>query len=100
MQIGDAPVDDEQRYAQARKRVQELKGFYTHATVFVLVNVVLIVIDVATGSGWWFFWPLLGWGIGLTAHGVNIFGISGRFGSDWEERKIRELMDKNQRSQD
>lgn len=91
-------MDDEQRYAQARKRVQALKGFYTHATVFVLVNVVLIVIDVATGNGWWFYWPLLGWGIGLAVHGVNVFGIAGRFGSDWEERKVQEIVERDKRS--
>lgn len=37
---------------------------------------------------------LLGWGIGLVAHGAYALG-SGRFlGEAWQERKIREEMDR------
>jgi hypothetical protein len=88
-------VDQEQqRYERARKRVQALKGFYIHAVTYVLVNIGLFVINLMTGGGWWFFWPLIGWGIGLAAHGLNVFGFGGVLGQDWEERKTREFMDK------
>jgi hypothetical protein len=42
----------------------------------------------------WFYWPLLGWGIGVTAHGFSVYGIIGLFGKEWEEKKIREIMEK------
>jgi hypothetical protein len=87
---------EQQRYQRARERVQALKGFYTHATAFILVNIGLVVINLLTGGGWWFYWPLIFWGIGLGIHALNVFGLSGRFGQDWEERKTRELMDKDQ----
>ena len=48
--------------------------FIRHAMFYVLVNVMLFVIDLATGNGWWFFWPLLGWGIGLGFQAVSVFG--------------------------
>ena len=88
--------DDEQRYQRAHARVQALKGFYTHATVYVLVNIGLFVINLLTGGGWWFYWPLIGWGIGLGAHALGVFGFggSGPWGQDWEERKTREMMEK------
>jgi hypothetical protein len=85
-----------QRYQRAHARVQALKGFYTHATAYVLVNVALFVINLVTGGGWWFYWPLVFWGIGLGVHALMVFGLGGRFGQDWEERKTRELMDKDQ----
>ncbi len=87
---------EQQRYERARKRVQALKGFYIHATAFVLVNIALFGINVLVGGGWWFYWPLLGWGIGLGAHALGVFGFGGGgpWGRDWEERKIREMMDK------
>ncbi len=95
---GEEPDMDQeqQRYEQARKRVQALKGFYIHATAFVLVNIALFGINVLVGGGWWFYWPLLGWGIGLGAHALGVFGFGGGgpWGRDWEERKIREMMDK------
>lgn len=86
-------VDD--RYKRARERVQELRGFWIHLTFFILVNAFLIALNLLTSPDTlWFFYPLLGWGIGLTGHAVSIFGLGGWLGKDWEERKIRELMDK------
>ena len=42
----------------------------------------------------WFYWPLLGWGIGVLFHGMKVFNYSPFFNKDWEERKIKEYMDK------
>jgi fatty acid desaturase len=89
--------EQQQRYERVRARVKEIKGFYTHAAVFVLVNIGLFLINLQAGGGWWFFWPLLFWGIGLGVHAVNVFGFGGTLSRDWEERKTRELMDKEDR---
>jgi hypothetical protein len=93
----EATLDSEQRrYERAQGRVKELKGFYTHATAYVLVNIGLFVINLLTGGGWWFYWPLLGWGIGLGIHALSVFAFGGGpFSRDWEERKTRELMDRD-----
>lgn len=93
-------MDEEQRYTRARERVEQLKGFYTHAAVFVLINIGLFIIDFVTGNGWWFYWALIGWGIGLVAHGANTYGVTGVFGADWEERKTREIMEKDEQTHD
>jgi hypothetical protein len=73
--------DQQQRYERARARVQAIKGFYVHASVFVVVNLGLFVINALTtglgGGVWWFYWPLLGWGIGLGAHALGVFGFGG-----------------------
>ncbi len=91
-------MDSEQqrRYDRAHARVQDLKGFYTHATAYVLVNIGLFVINLLTGGGWWFYWPLIGWGIGLGLHAFGVFGFGGGgpWGREWEEQKMREMMDK------
>jgi hypothetical protein len=52
----------------------------------------LVVNLLTTPQSLWFFVPLLGWGIGLAAHAIAVFGIGGALGRDWEERKIRELL--------
>jgi hypothetical protein len=66
--------DDRARYERARRRVQELRAFYVHLTVFVAVNILLHVINFATAPGvYWAFWPLLGWGIGLLAHALATY---------------------------
>jgi hypothetical protein len=97
--------DRQQRYERTRARVQAIKGFYIHVSAFVVVNIALFVINALTGGlaggEWWFYWPLIGWGIGLGAHALGVFGFSGGggpLGQDWEERKIREMMDKERES--
>jgi len=88
-------MQDPERYERARKRVLQIKGFYIHATVYVLVNALLAMINLETSRGEiWFLWPLFGWGIGLAAHGVAVFGFGGLWGPEWEERKIREIVEK------
>jgi 2TM domain len=82
-------------YRRARRRVREIRGFYVHVAVFVAVNILLHLINfVATPKVYWAFWPLVGWGIGLLAHGLAAYRWMPFLGKDWEERKIRELMDK------
>jgi hypothetical protein len=71
---------EQQRYERARARVKELKGFYTNATAFVLVNIGLFVINLLAGGGWWFFWPLIGWGLGLGVYTLNVLGFRGTAG--------------------
>ena len=103
LRAGEQPTRDEEqrRYERAHARVQVIKGFYVHAMAFVVVNVALLALNALVGGVWWFYWPLIGWGIGLGAHALGVFGFSdggGPLGRDWEERKIRELVDKERGS--
>ena len=88
-------MDEDTRYRRARERVAALRGFYTHLAVFILVNAGLLTINLlATPGNWWFYWPLLGWGMGLAAHALTVYGAGGRWGREWEERRIREEMER------
>ena len=91
-------MSEEDRYQEAKKRVTEIKSFYSHLFIFVVVNVALFLINLATSPGaWWFYWPLFGWGIGIAAHAFSVFGTGGRLGREWEQRKIKEIMEKDKR---
>ncbi len=47
----------------------EKRDFLIHLVVYVLVNAMLIAINfIYSPEAIWFFYPLLGWGIGITAH--------------------------------
>jgi hypothetical protein len=35
----------------------------------------------------------MGWGFGLLIHGMEAFGYNPLWGKNWEEKKIKELMD-------
>jgi hypothetical protein len=94
----DGTLVEAEHRARARKRVEELRGFYVHAAIFAIVNAALFTIDWFASPGTtWFYWPLLGWGVGFAAHAVvTLFG--GPFGADWEERKTRELAERYRRA--
>ena len=83
------------RYQAARRRVARMKEFYGHLLVYAIVNAGLFGIDTLTPGEAWFHWPLLGWGVGLAAHWATVFGPQRRFGADWEQRKIQQLMQRD-----
>lgn len=88
-------MNEEERYQEAKKRVEELKGFYTHLGIYLIFAAGAILFWVMTGARGWFYWPLLFWGIGLAIHALTIFVTEGRLGRAWEERKLRELMEQD-----
>ena len=62
----------------ARKTVNARMGFFIHLTAFLVVNALLVFINLTTSPGrLWFYWPLLGWGIGIIAHAVATFWLPG-----------------------
>jgi hypothetical protein len=82
---------DNNSYYKAKQRVKEIKEFYGNLISYCVVMPFLIFINYYTFWGFqWFWFPLFGWGLGLTIHGFSVFG----YGVNWEERKIKELMDK------
>lgn len=89
---------DEERYQKAQKRVNEIKGFYRNLISYIVVNLGFLAINLLTSPGHlWFYWPMLGWGIGVLFHGMKVFDCMPFFGKDWEEQKIKEFMEKEKR---
>tara|TARA_R110002051_G_scaffold132697_1_gene206292 strand:+ start:11082 stop:11411 length:330 start_codon:yes stop_codon:yes gene_type:complete len=93
---------------RAKRRVAELKGFYVHLTVYIIVNVCITVfiIGASMSNGTTFidaFWnfgnfatPFF-WGIGLFFHAMKVFSFYPFFGKDWEERQIQKYMEEDKR---
>lgn len=92
--------NEEERYRRVKARVNELKDFYQHLAAYVTVNLFLLLIDVVTGGGWWFQFVAFFWGLGVIVHGIEVFGTNGLFDQNWEERKIREVMEREKRKND
>jgi len=90
--------EKEEAYLRAKKRVKAIVGFYWHLASYVIVNVFLIILITSSGVKFFSFGTFstaFFWGIGLAFHFVGVFGPSFFFGNNWEERKIKELMDKD-----
>ena len=87
---------EDKRYVKARERVQAIKGFYSNLLSYAIVIPVLAYINYRTTDFPWVIFPMLGWGFGVLAHGMEAFGYSPFTGRKWEERKIREFMEKEE----
>jgi hypothetical protein len=90
---------DEQRYQRALRRVREQRDFYIHLVVYAIVVGGLFGIDWITrppGLTWVYF-PAIAWGTGLAIHAFMVFGADRFLGTEWEERKARELLERESR---
>lgn len=81
-------------YVRAKERVEKLKGFYGNLISYCCVIPLLVFINLRTTDFQWFWFPMLGWGFGLTIHAAETFG----YGKAWEEKKIREILNKDKDS--
>jgi len=90
-------------YKAAQKRVKDIKGFYIHLVVYLFVNVAIFVVSTQNEgfmnglSRLSNYSTIFFWGIGLFAHWASVFGPGFLFGKKWEEKKIKELMDKDKK---
>jgi hypothetical protein len=76
----------------ARRRAGAKMGWYIHATVYVLVNLFLVILATSRGQDWAMY-PLLGWGLGLLIHGAVVFFVApgGNFYDRLLERERKAL---------
>ena len=85
-------TQDEIKYQEALKRVKKIKGFYTHAIVYVFVNIMIVFLNVKNldpGETYFQFKNFMTaffWGIGLAVHGLSVFFIYFVLGINWEDR--------------
>ncbi|PNQ72184.1 hypothetical protein C1T31_12720 [Hanstruepera neustonica] len=101
------PKDRSVSYHRAVKKAKQIKGFYVHLFLYVLVNVgwfiVMAFFDLLHAYSLYGFWGMgyghvsmaVFWGLGLLLHGVLVFGGNWPFSKKWEQRKVQELMDKD-----
>lgn len=87
----------EEKYEQAKKRVKQLKAFYNHLLIYVIINALLFVINFVVSPGsWWFYWVTIFWGIAVLWQGIGILSRNRFLGKDWEDKKIKEYMEKEE----
>ena len=97
-QLPQNRLDD--RYVKARKRLDELKAFYGSLLSYCIIIPFLIFIWYRYSSHTiqWFWFPMIGWGLSLCIQAYRVYVNDGVFGASWEERKIKEYMDKEEQT--
>ncbi len=88
---------DEKKVERAREKVKSIKKFYTDLWSYIGVNVLLIVVNLVTSPhDLWFYWVTVFWGIALVFHAIKVFG-KGHFDEGWEERKVKEILENEEK---
>ncbi|MDN3724081.1 2TM domain-containing protein [Aequorivita sp. SDUM287046] len=92
-------------YLRAKKKVEALKGFYSHLAVYIIVNTTIILISANVfDSGevdfadWSNYVTPFFWGFGLISHGLYVFfvvKVRNNFLKQWEERKIKQFLEED-----
>ena len=74
-------MNNQEAYQRAKKRVTAKVGLYRHLTIYIAVNILLIIINVSTSTEYlWFIWPLMGWGLAVVLHALSVFAFSDESG--------------------
>ena len=87
------------RYLKAVEQVEEIKGFYGSLLAYIVVMplIVYVYYTYTPGIIQWFWFPAVGWGIGLIFQGLKAFNMNPILGRNWEERKLKEFMEEEER---
>ena len=92
-------IMNDEKYERAKKRVEELKRFYRNLVTYTVINIILIIINLVTNpQHLWFYWVTIFWGAAILLHASKVFVFKGKFlGREWEERKIKEIMEEEEK---
>jgi uncharacterized membrane protein YccC len=80
---------------EARRYVRRKRILFTVVGIWIALSLMWFVIDMLDdSSSFWFYWPMLGTGIGVAVTGIVLLGIGGVFGPDWERREVARYLDR------
>ena len=88
------------KYLKAKKRVNNIKMFYTNSMMYMMFICALAGLNYYLNEfrNPWFLWAAFGWGIGLFFQAIKVFNWTPFMGRNWEERKIKEIMEEEEKN--
>ena len=81
----DVSLEDYKRAYRSVRKDEEKRGLLLHSVAYVVVNAVLVGVNFLTTEYVWFYWPLIGWGIGLFFHALSVRFLDKKL----EEREVK-----------
>ena len=99
----ESVLEAEKEYRVETQRTQELseyfgrrrKDFFTHLSIFIVVNVFLAAMNIFTyreDPHLWFIYALFGWGIGIVTHAIGALSKP-----DWNDEQFQKWRKEQQR---
>ncbi len=85
----DSLAAEKDERAEAHRWVRRKRILYTVLGIYLALSLLWFAIDMADGTeNLWFYWPMLGTGIGVAITAIVLLGVGGVFGMDWERRQV------------
>jgi hypothetical protein len=92
-------------YLRAKKKVETLKGFYGHLTVYLIINTAMLLVQANVFNSEKVDFTDLGiyvtaffWGIGIVSHALYVFfvlNVQNNFLKRWEEKKMKQFLEED-----
>jgi len=92
---------EEKIYKKAKKKVKAKKGFYMHLGIYLVMGAFFFTMNMVEWDGeYWFFMPMLPWGISIAIHYLSVFGLpGGKLSAEWEEEELEKELNRQRRIQ-
>ena len=98
------------KFQRAKNKVEKLRKFYSHLTVYLVINSIITGFKVYNNLDSWdaftadlFSFSTLSswiiWGLILLVHAFTVFILPSLLGYDWEELKIQQIMEEEKNAQ-
>lgn len=104
-----------EKYKRAQEKVRKIRGFHSHFIAFIIVNIIIFIIKtniyrvlsntldtVDFNFGSWLNWnfgiTVILWALVLLIHGLYVHDFKLKIIKEWEERKIRQIIEKENKN--
>jgi hypothetical protein len=84
-------MSEYEKLRRAQRRFEAEAAFYVHAAIFAVVLALLFTLNYRDDGDWWVQWVAIGWGLGILAHALAVFGSTPQSLANWQLRRIRAL---------
>jgi 2TM domain-containing protein len=80
---------------EARRWVRRKRIFYTIVGIYLALSLMWFTIAMLNGpDSLWFYWPMLGTGLGVLVIGIVMGGLGGLLRAGWERRQAGKYLER------
>lgn len=97
------------KYERAKNKVEDIKGFYIHLSIYLGINGLMLLAALGVFKDtflpiefpmWSYFTTPFFWGIAIFINWIYVFKSNLNPFKEWEERKIKEFMEEEEKDFD
>jgi hypothetical protein len=80
----------EDAWQEARRHVWRKRILYTVIGIWLVLSLMWFTVDMLDDGteSLWFYWPMLGTGVGVVVTAIVLLDVGGLFGVEWERREM------------